>query len=577
MRGEAEVVGISLATIDRVWYFPFGHLGGGNMDREPVCRFFRSLLNDPNKSIVGAHLLYDIEGLDSLGIDVHARCLDVQIAEPLLDEELPSYSLDSLCKRHLGIGKREDELREAANLYGVDAKKELWKLHSRFVGPYAEADSSYALQIFQKQLRRLEAEELLDIFQLESELLPIIYKMRKLGLRVDLDKAKQLLDEVGLEESVLSKELANTYNLTNVWSGPKIASCCDSLGLSYPRTPGGAPSFESGWLDLQEHQLFAGISKLREINRLRSTYIKEWIFGNEIDGVIHPDWRQLKRDEGGTRTGRMASSHPNCQQVPARSEIGERIRGLFIPRDGKRWAKVDYSQQEPRLLVHYAALCKFSGAQEAADRYRGDKGLDIYQFLAESCNLGRRDAKDATLGRMYGMGVPLFATSKGITEEEARRKLEAFDNSVPFVKELANYCCRMAEKRGWIKTLGGRKRHFNFYEPRDSYDLRKQGIDCHARRHEAARDTWQEKPLKRAFGYKALNSLIQGSAADMIKRAMVDIYQKTGLVPYSAVHDELNYGVEGEEQAKEVQKLMEEAYKLEVPVLADLDLGDSWK
>lgn len=578
IRGDARVVGISIAIPGRSWYYPFGHLGGGNLDRDAVVAYVRDICSVQDRWVVGANLKYDLEGLDHLGIQIGGRCVDIQVAEALIDEERTSYSLDSISRTYLGVGKGEDLLKEAASCYGVDPKSGLWKLPAKFVGPYAETDAQNTLQIFEKQTKILQEDGLMEIFELESKLIPVIYKMRKQGIRVDLEAAEKLSEDFKEQEDAARMEAFKMVGApVDEWSAPQLAKHCDKLGIKYPRTDKGRPSFESDWLGGLSHPFLNTVLKIRTLNRLRSTFIDSWIFKNEIRGRIHPEWIQLQRGDGGTRTGRMAASNPNPQQIPARSDLAPLIRRLFIPDEGLQWAKMDYSQQEPRILVHYADRCGFTGASLVREAYRTNKDMDIYQFLAESCGMSRRDAKDATLGRCYGMGAAKFALNKGLTKEQAKQKLEEFDRAVPFVKELSDYCMFQAQQRGWIKTLCGRKRHFNFYEPRDAFQMREAGCDTEPVRLNLAQEKWPGKVLQRAFTHKALNSLIQGSAADMTKSAMLQIYENTGKVPYMQVHDELNFGVTSQEEAQTLLSMAENCVEMTVPIKADLSYGKHWK
>jgi len=518
-----------------------------------------------------------LEGLDvGLGIQVRRKCIDVQIAEALIDEEsLTGYDLETLAQRYLGKGKDEELLKQAADAYGVHPKSGLWKLPSKYVGAYAEYDAMAALRIFEKQLKKLQEEELLPIFELESKLLPLLWQMRKIGIPVSLDRATELTKELLDTESAIRDKLFKEHNCRiDEWSGQQIASLCDRLKINYPRTDRGNPSFTGDFLAENTNPLLRDIAEIRELNRLRKTFIDDWIFGNQINGWIHPQWKQLKSDNGGTRTGRMAASNPNPQQVPGRSDIAAKVRKLFCPPPGEKWAKIDYSQQEPRLLVHFASLCGCTGAALVKMAYCQNPKMDIYQFLAESCNMKRRDAKDATLGRMYGMGGKRFAERQGISVDEANSKLHAFDNSVPFVREVSDLCATTAANRGYIKTLLGRRRHFNLWEPSrysDNYEYAKPLPRAQAE------EMWKGERLRRYGTHKALNALIQGSAADMTKAALVLIYETCGKLPYMAVHDELDFGVTDEAEAMNYKRLAETCVKLEVPIIAELCLGDSWK
>lgn len=574
IRGDAEVVGISVATTDRGWYFPIGHVGGGNMEREPVIRWLQDLLRNPSLYVVGANLQYDLEALWSLDIEPDVRLLDIQIAAGLIDEERSDgYSLESLCNEYLGKGKDESLLKQAADAYGVNPKSGLWKLPSKYVGEYAEFDAWAPLQILEKQMVQIRNEELEEIFELESKVLPILWKMRLQGFRVDLEKAARLEAKLLNEETVIRDKLLHDYGAKiDEWSGPQLASICDRLGIKYPRTEKGNPSFTGDYLATAEHDLLRRVADIRELNRLRTTFVKDWIGKNQLRGRIHPRWHQLKGDEGGARTGRMSASDPNPQQVPSRSDLAKLVRELFIPDDGHDWAKLDYSQQEPRILAHFAYLCKLTGSQLIRQAYHQNKDMDIYQFLADSCNMKRKDAKDATLGRMYGMGEKTFAARQGLTREQAKQKLAEFDESVPFVKEIADLCANTAQRRGSIKTLLGRRRHFNLWERARYTEDFDPPLPLNL-----ARIKWPNEKLRRAYTHKALNSLIQGSAADMTKAAMVLIYEEQGQIPYLAVHDELDYGVTSQGEAEVLKDLCETCVSLEVPIKAELQLGKHWK
>jgi DNA polymerase I-like protein with 3'-5' exonuclease and polymerase domains len=583
IRKDATVAGVSVATADRAWYFPINHLGGGNLPQESVSRFLQDTLSDPDRYVVGAHLQYDLEALWSLGVEARGRFVDVQIAEALLEEERTiGYGLEILCRLYLDEeGKNEKLLAAAAQAFGISPKGGLWKLPSKYVGPYAEYDAMAPLQIFTKQYEKLKNDDLLRIFQLECELTPLLWKMRLQGIPVDLEGASEFSKELaGLEDNARLHLRIECGRDVDVWSGDDLARLCNDRGISYPRTPKGNASFESEFLESEdlESPILRKVGEVRKLNRLRTTFVDDWIFKNQINGRIHPSWKQLKSDEGGTRTGRMAASNPNPQQVPARSDLAPRVRKLFIPPRGHKWAKMDYSQQEPRLLVHYAAICNFTGAKLAAMAYRENRDMDIYQFLADAAQITRRQSKDLTLGRMYGMGKNKLALKLGISVAEAEDLLRRFDERVPFVKEISDSAGRKAQERGWIQTLLGRKRHFNYWEPVFQKELKQKGVNCMPAPNRAiAEQKWPKQRLQRAGAHKALNALIQGSAADMTKQAMLTIYNETGMVPMMAIHDELNYFTESEANAKEIQRMAEECVKLEVPIKADLSFGDHWK
>lgn len=574
-RKDGHVVGVSLATLDRGWYFPLRHQSGGNLPLDPTLDFLRDIIKE-ERTWVGANLQYEMEWLASEGMTLRGKHLDVQIIEALIDEERETNALDSLCQTYLGKGKDEALLRRAAADAGVDPKKELWRLHSKYVGSYAEFDSLSAMLIAQKQMKEVQAQDLSQILTLECQVLPLLWEMRRQGIRVDLEAASKLSKELLTKEDAVRMEVREKYNMhLDEWSGQQLAHKCQELGISYPHTAKGNPSFTGEWLDDQEHHFLQCVAKVRELNRLRQTFVEDWIFKHEIDGVIHPSWKQLVSDDGGTRTGRMAASDPNPQQVPARSDLAPLVRKLFIPPEGEKWNKLDYSQQEPRLLVHYACACGKKSADLVRMAYVDNPKMDIYQFMAEVASVARQESKTITLGRCYGMGAPKLAAKLGVSLEVAKKKLAEFDQALPFIKETSDLCALLASKRGYIKTLCGRRRHFTFWE---NVPLERGERSGYPVRGEAnAKQAFRGQSIRRAYTHKALNALIQGSAADMTKSAMVLIRQETGRIPLLAVHDELGLGARDEVEALQQKELAENCVELCVPMRADMNLGEHWK
>jgi DNA polymerase I-like protein with 3'-5' exonuclease and polymerase domains len=578
IRNDGYVVGVSLSTLDKSWYFPFRHADGGNLPEDNVVSFLQDTLNKP-RTYVGANLQYELEWLSTKDIMLPGDLIDIQVVEALIDEEQETYNLDSLCRRYLSTSKDETLLKSAAAEYGCHPKSGLWQMHSKYVGPYAEFDALAPIKIWQAQQKEIEAQGLEEILNIELPLTRLLWLMRQQGIQMDLEEASKLSRELKSKEEDIRYEIWKEHQCRiDPWSSTMLASICDRLKILYPRTPKGNPSFEGDWLDEHDHPLLKKVSALRELNRLRDTFVDEWIFGNQISGKIHPQWKQLKADDGGARTGRMAAANPNPQQVPSRSDYAHLVRRLFIPHEGHgKWGKLDYSQQEPRLLVHFAYLCKFIGADLTRMAYRDNPKMDIYQFLADSASISRRESKDITLGRCYGMGAKKLAVKLGISEDAAKAKLAEFDRSVPFVREISDRCAQLAQSRGYIRTICGRRRHFNWWEPANSFQLKEQGKDTRPRKLADAQEKWKGLRLQRAHTHKSLNSLIQGSAADMTKAAMLLVHKETGKIPYMVVHDELNYGCQSEDEAKKIQVMAENCVKMEVPIRADLSYGEHWK
>lgn len=584
IRRDGYPVGFSLAGIapdgqSHKWYFPTRHLSGGNIDEGAVVRFLSEALADPYTEKVFANALYDLEWLRYHGIKVRGRIHDVQALEALIDEESETgYSLEALSRKYLGFSKQEELLKIAAQSFGVNPKGELWKLHSRFVGAYGEVDALNPLLILQKQWREVERQELQRVYDLECRVIPVVHEMRIQGVAVDVDAAEKLHKEWGLAEDRIQYKILVDHGVhIDPWSAKDIAKVCDRLKIQYPRTEAGNPSFEQAFLDNHSHEFLKQIRQLRRYNSLGNRFVKGLILDNAINGRIHCQFHPLKGDENGVRAGRMAATGPNLQQVPARDpDLAPLIRGKFIPNKGEKWAKLDYSQQEPRLVVHYAVLCGLVGACEAAEVWRQNPSTDFYKYIAEVAEVVRKDAKTIYLGRSYGMGKAKLANDLGRSIDAAAQILKKFDERNPYVKELADACMRQVEKRGYIRTMGGRVCHFDHWIPSDvKWEERNNYKPI--RGYERAAAAYPNHRLGRAFTHKSLNRLIQGSAGDMTKMAMVKNFEELGAVPLLQVHDELDYSVPDREFAEKLKVGMETCVQLQVPIVAELEYGDHWK
>lgn len=580
IRKDGYPVGISLYTDGGFGgYYPFAHELGGNMDKQKVVNYFREELKRPDLIVIGANIKYDLEWLRFLGIEVKGRLRDVQLAEPLIDEEAPSYALDALCRKYLGTKKEDTLLREAAKMFGFDPKGDLWRLHSKYVGAYAEFDTSCLLKIHEAQEKELDAQNLWPIYNLECSLIQILLEMRFHGVRVDLDKATLLKMQLEVKEKAMYEKLYKEVGFKlNVNSSDDLAKICRINGWPVPKTLKGNDSFTKDFLNSSTNPFFRQVGAIRNINKLRSMFVEDLIYKHVVNGRIHAEFNQLRDDDGGTRTGRFSSSNPNLQQIPARDkEIAPLIRALFIPEEGEKWCKLDYSQQEPRVLVHYAYLKKFRGADKVRDTYIADKTTDFYKIVAKTANIERKPAKDLSLGICYGEGIDKIARDLHKTVDESKKIKDVFNNANPFVLDMANCAMDKASRTGFIVTLLGRRSRFNLWEPVDSWALKREGVDVTPVSFQQAADKWPGKEYKRAYTYKSLNRLIQGSSADMNKAAMLQNFEINKKVPLSTVHDELNYSTSSREEAEKLQQVMEHAVELTVPIYAEMHYGDHWK
>ena len=566
--GDGHIVGVAVAVDGWKGYYPVAHEGGGNMDKKLVYSWLQDILNQTDTTFIFHNAMYDVCWLRREGMTINGHIVDTMIAASLIDENRLSYRLDILAKHYVGLGKDEKILIEAAKDYGLDPKKDMWRLPALFVGQYAERDAEATLKLWQRLKVELYNQELMDVFNLETKLFPCLVDMRFKGVRVDLEKAdsikKNLMDR---EAKIVSKIKGLTGIEVEIHAARSIAKAFDKLKLPYDRTEkSNEPSFTKNFLQNHPHELPKLIADAREINKAHTTFIDS-ITKHAHNGRIHADINQIRSDQGGTVTGRFSMSNPNLQQIPARHpELGPLIRSIFIPEEKTTWGSFDYSQQEPRILVHYAKLQNLEGVDEIVEAYnQGD--ADFHQVVADMAGIERKQAKTINLGLMYGMGKNKLMAELGLMKDSAEKLIKQYHNKAPFVKQLMDNVSRKANDRGKIRTLLGRACHFDLWQPVQFGVFKPLPL-------ELARKEYDE-PLKRAFTYKALNKLIQGSAADMTKKSMVALYEN-GIIPHIQIHDEVDISVESPEKAEQIIEIMESAVELKVPNKVDYEQGDNW-
>ena len=565
--GRGKIVGFAVAVEGWQGYYPMDHFGGGNLIKEQVLRYMKDVCALPCRKIFH-NAQYDVGWLQSYGIKVHGEIVDTMIAGALIDENRYSYKLNSLAKDYVGELKAETDLIEAAKAHGVDPKQEMWKLPAEHVGHYAEQDARLTYLLWQRFKHELYKQNLSTIWELEKTLLPILLQMRQKGVRVDVEKAHKLQKDFQVrEKDTLYKIKQLAGKDVDIWAARQIADAYDKLGIEYPKTEKSKePSFTQQWLMNNESEISKLIVQAREINKFHNTFLSS-IMKYEHQGRIHAEIQQLRNDSGGTVSGRLSMSNPNLQQLPARNkEFGPMIRGLFLPEQGCKWGSFDYSQQEPRLVVHYASSIGegYQGSQELVEAYE-NADADFHQTVADICGIGRKEAKTIGLGLMYGMGKKKLATMLGLGYDEANALIAKYNRKVPFVKLLSDRCMGKANDEGTIRTKLGRKCRFNLWEPKD--------FGLHTpEQYENASAKYGRANIKRAFTYKALNRLIQGSAADQTKQAIVSCYE-LGHLPIVQIHDELCFNVKDKKDIQQIQTTMQDCVKLNVPNVVDIALG----
>jgi DNA polymerase I-like protein with 3'-5' exonuclease and polymerase domains len=581
------------------WYFPMRHEDGKhNWDPDMVMLWAKDNLCKPNQPKLGANLLYDLDWMWCEGVPVTGPYYDVQIAEPLIDESAYSYALELLAQKYVGEGKTEEAMYKwlALAFGGQPTRRDqagnIWRAPAELAGPYAESDVRLPFQIWEEQQKVIQAESLDTVLDLETRLVPLLLAMRMRGVRVDTQRARSV-DEVLQDKAKEYRARLEEVDL-DPQGRDSLTAYCRHHDIKFKKTASGNPSFPGKWLENHPDENLRMCYQVRRLEKHAGTFIEGAVLGHAVADRVHCQFNQLRNDDFGAVSGRFSSSNPNLQNIPSRDEeLGPLIRGLFLPDPEEDWLCDDWSQIEYRLLVHYA---KGDGAAETRRRYRDDPTTDFHRYVADIANIDRKPAKNINFGLVYGMGEPAMAANMGRSLDEIKPIFNQYHNEFPFVKDTYNMVSKRATARGWLHTFSGRRRRFNYWEPRDWQLSREQT----AKRHAEAERLWGTESsetdrqredgsiappgIRRAGGHKALNSLLQGGAADIMKIAMVDIWE-SGIcdvmgAPLLTVHDELNWSKPRTREADEAHdvalEIMENCVDLRVPLKVTQGRGENW-
>lgn len=586
-RGDGNILGVAIDYDDGDRrYYPLRHATGTNLNEEEFLKSLRRDAKSFKGILVNANIQYDLDWLGSSDVTFDdASFFDVQFAEPLLDENLLTYSLESIAQRHLGRGKETTTLEQN---YGEDYIKHLRDIHPHYVGEYACGDVYLPLEIMNRQTKLLEQQGLTELCQIENGLIPLLLQMRSAGVPVDIDAAERARTKCDSEVIEISKRIRDIAGFeVEINSASSIAAAFDKLGMQYPVTAKGQPSFRRDWLENHTSKLANLITEQRRIEKVSGTFLRNYILEGSVNNRIHCMFNPLRSDGGGTVSGRFSSAYPNLQNIPARDGVlGPMCRSIFVPEKEHDWGCIDWSQIEFRFLVHYAVAAKCKGADKAAQMYLQDRNTDFHAMAAAIVSQGKeftkaeRDgAKTINFGVVYGLGKEGLANNLGVTIEEAEPILAEFHTKLPWLKQIYKMASDQASSKGFIKTIKNRRRRFNVWE-RGGYDTKREYIQDNVYQSLELKD---RRGWRRAFTHKALNALLQGSAADLMKASMVKAYKagvfKT-LIPHLTVHDELDVSVprtvEGKEAFNELIHIMENTMPLNVPVIASANTGTNW-
>tara|TARA_R110002074_G_C12504542_1_gene662900 strand:- start:1 stop:2070 length:2070 start_codon:yes stop_codon:yes gene_type:complete len=651
IRGDGFITGVAVATGKDTVYFPLHHSDVVKTDDEKKefwDQINKKLLQNDKITKVFHNAIYDVCWLRvATGKMLKGRLVDTMIAASVIDENRFRYSLDALSKDILNDGKYKYDLQEKtfkwSNGMQKDPMSNMHKMPASIVEEYAKQDVNLTFRlwkIFDKELDKVlyikpennAKKTCRNIFELETRLFPCLVDMKFKGVRIDVQKLEHFGKKLKYRrDNLLNIIKKHTKISLQLWAANSIKELLHHQKIkNYEKTPkSGMPKLPKDYLKTHSNRFLRMVSKAREADKIVNTFI-EGLKGYVHNGRIHADINQIRSDQGGTVTGRFSMSNPNLQQIPAKGYIGKKMREVFLPEEGHKWGSFDYSQQEPRIVVHYAVKHNLSKTDELRDKFNSDEA-DFHKIVAEMAHIPRKQAKTINLGLFYGMGKGKLQQELNIDKVQAKKLFDTYHQKVPFVKELSDNLTQFAGNKKLVFTLEDRFCRFNKYEnvnkrwnnkdrKFEEWDpeakeikdektgkITYQGdwiapklmskevawekfkLQFNAKSKSKAeggkgkveeldsqeRESWFAQYFTPAFTYKALNRLIQGSAADMTKKAMVILYEK-GIVPHIQIHDELCISINDEEQAKKIKDIMEESIKLEIPNKVDYESGSNW-
>jgi len=616
IRKDGFICGIAVATDNDLAYFPLRH-SDTDISFERIDKIWQ-VLNDKifqNENItkVFHNAMYDVCWIRAVtGMMIKGRIVDTMIAASVIDENRFKYSLDALSKDYLNEEKYKYDLQQKTLEWSGGTVKDpmtnMHKLPASIVKEYAKQDVNltYKLwRLFDKKIDEVlytkddgEQKTCRHIFELETKLFLCLVDMKFKGVRIDRSKAILFGRHLKKRRDQIIKAIESITTIkVDIWAAASIKKLLDHLHIKdYKVTPKSKmPQLPKDYLRKHNNKCLRMIAKAREYDKAVNTFI-DGLLEYVHEDRIHADINQIRSDTGGTVTGRFSMSNPNLQQIPAKGYIGSKMRELFIPEDGCEWGSFDYSQQEPRIVVHYAIKLGLPGTENLQEEFDKDDA-DFHQIVADMANISRKQAKTINLGLFYGMGKIKLQKELGLDQRQAKELFNEYHSRVPFVKQLSQELISFAKENKLLFTLHDRFCRFDRWETTNKEwnpkTNRFNEVPLYTK--EQAMDAFKAEMLDKykenkidpnymdyferyytpAFTYKALNRLIQGSAADMTKKAMVDLHEK-GIVPHIQIHDELCISINGGYTANVIQNVMEQAIPLEVKNKVDFESGPNW-
>lgn len=637
--GDGHVAGVGVSWYEgqehRRIYVPVRHPDTDNFDHARVSEWVRDI-TQANR-VIFMNAPYDVGWLHAdMSVPVPPLLDDVGCMAIMLDESrrhgpggASPYSLNGICE-WLGVTRKDEKLlHEAAEAYGFqpsEVKANLWRMPARYVGPYGEGDPVSTREAFDAMQPRLIEDNVWEAYRLEMDLVPMVHAMRLRGIRLDVAAGEKLRDDLTLRHQGVLEQLrkrigGRALTIEDMRSPQWLMRAFSNENVPFNMKGEGEDrkaSFEKDWMrqgyvgrpgEGTPHWLPRMIAEAKQCHEAANKFVEGYLLEFAHRGRIHAVINQFKSEDGGTRTHRFSYADPPLQQMPSRGEmflddwpltqdIADALRGLFLPESGEKWFSPDYSQQEYRLIVHYASILKCDKADEAVAKYVNDPNTDFHNMVVEMTGLTRKRAKDVNFAKSYGAGVGKFASMTGMTMDDAKNTMGQYDNEMPFVKQAGQICANAAQRRGFIIMLDGARMHFNEWEVgwledderrrgwSEGWDmlpcdletarLRVDGqVPRPYRADDGSEHPWKGKRLKRAFTHKAMNGLIQGGAARQMKLAMRDTW-RAGFTPLMQMHDELPLSIAREKDGKIVGDIMRSAFRARVPFRVDEEYGKNW-
>ncbi len=542
------------------------------------------------KRVVGHNLKFDIHFLRELGISVAESAVhDTMVAAALIDEHLPSYSLDFVGKKYVGAGKATHIYEKLAKTFGGKPTRDaqmpnLARAPWEMIKEYAVPDAQVTLRLWQWQEQELKRQELEQVWSVEMRLLNVLIDIERRGVRVDVAGAERAVRDIS---KLISDEQRALNEIAGFEVNPNPSKTIAQLfkpeldetgkwrlidGTYAGTTEGGAPSINADVLRRMKHPAAGKILRLRQLIKTKDTFLLGHILGHHHDGIIHANFNQTKSDNDlGTGTGRLSCNAPALQQIHKRNkDVAQIVRAVFLPDEEQVWHCHDWAQMDFRVFAHYVQNPRIF------KMYRDNPDADFHQMVSDMTGLPRSptagikgNAKQINLGLIFGMGEGKLAQEMGLpftTEtdkegrewtragDEAKEVFRKYHEAVPGVKDLLSLASTRAKARGYVKTVLGRRIRFPGGQ----------------------------------FTHKAGGLIFQGSAADALKVKLVEVHEalrNTDARLILNVHDEFDISAPPDSYdtiGKLVQNVIRKfdgdgtPIKFDVPIMSDLGVGPNW-